>query len=194
MWNRPIDRWINGVILRELDDLGFNPKHIKKITKNSNLGDSNLIKASPAFESWLSPLFPGANNFVSPQLMSSNLNEKGDLVLKAKLPYGLNNDDIQLNFDESGLTLNASKSHEEEKQIHGNKGISKHTTNISVSHHWPLDHHIKPEDIEASWNDQDGLLEIIVTSWNKKDASKSTKINIQNHRRIEEPKPRGDGL
>lgn len=140
---------------------------------------------SPSTWFWSdSSTFPMSSmmNFEWPsQLTQTTVNEKGDLVMKTKLPSGIEQDDIHLDFEEGGLRLTAMKSHEETRKAPGGApGHTKHSSYVSVGHYWPLDEGVTEKDVEANFNRDEGVLEIVVNLPHKLDVvkSKTTPISI----------------
>jgi len=81
---------------------------------------SHMGYGGEAREPWFSEGFsPMANmDFNWPHLHSqSHTNEQGELVFKAKLPDGIEQDDIHLDFEEGCLKLHATKAHEESRKV-----------------------------------------------------------------------------
>lgn len=119
-------------------------------------------------------------NFEWPaQLTQTMVNENGDLVMKTKLPAGVEQDDIHLDFEEGGLRLTATKSHEETRTAPTNNGAqTKHSSYVSVGHYWPLDHGVTEKDVEANFNRDEGTLEIIVNLPQKMDAATFAKPKV----------------
>jgi len=105
---------------------------------------------------------------------STTTNDKGDHVVRTRLPFGVEQDDIHLDFEEGGLRLSASKSHQEEQKKHG----SWHKSQVSVSHYWPLSDDVKPEDIEAHFDSDEGVLEIVLPHGKSGHRTKSMPISI----------------
>jgi len=106
---------------------------------------------------------------------SVTTNDNGDHVVKARMPYGVDQDDIHLSFEDGGLKLSASKTHEDERKQHG----SWHKSYTSVSHYWPLSKDVKPEDIEAHFDSEEGVLEIVLPHGSSlRSRSKSMPISI----------------
>ena len=136
--------------------------------------------ANPAAWFWSdAAAFPMSSmmNFEWPsQLTQTTVNEKGDLVMKTKLPSGIEQDDIHLDFEMGGLRLSATKSHEELKKAPaGTPGHTKHTSYISVGHYWPLDEGVTEKDVEANFHRDEGVLEIVVNLPHKLETPQKTK-------------------
>lgn len=114
-----------------------------------------LLESSNALNAW--PSMGGSMNVGH---TTTTTTEDGNMLVKTKMPAGIQQEDIHLDFEAGGLKLSAAKTHEEERKIRSGKGSSKHTTHVSVAHFWPLPENVKAEDIEAHWNAEEGILEI----------------------------------
>lgn len=120
---------------------------------------------------------------------NSTLNDKGQLELKAMMPQGIAQEDIHLDFENGGLRLHASKSHESSRMLQGTKGSSTHKTHVSITHYWPLDASITEKDISAHFNDESHLLEITVNQPQiLEERPKMTPIAIKAHTMLDQPK------
>lgn len=139
-----------------------------------------IMNTSPATTRWWSDAnaFPMSSmlNFEWPaQLTTTSVNEKGDLVMKTKLPAGMEQDDIHLDFEEGGLRLTATKSHEETRDAPNNSGHTRHSSYVSVGHYWPLDEGVTQQDVEANFHRDEGVLEIVVNLPHKMDVPSHSK-------------------
>jgi len=193
----PIERWMNHIVRRELDHMR-RPWSSKSLGKGTGKtlsrisGDGPFSPtlapymstrwAEPYLDLWEDPFFAEAPWVMNTPLThlhsTSNVNEKGDLVLKTKMPYGITEDDIHLDYEEGGLKLHATKTHEESKKLHGSKGGSKHMTHVSISHYWPLGEGVTEKDVEAHFNGEDGILEITVAQPHQLERPRATPISI----------------
>lgn len=87
-------------------------------------------------------------------------NEEGQLVLSTKLPKGIEASDVNLSIEDGFLRLRANKSHEEQRQLKGSGSQSRHSSQMSIEHHWPLERSLSSKDVHANYDSHDGVLEI----------------------------------
>jgi HSP20 family molecular chaperone IbpA len=196
-FTHPFERWMNNIVRRELD-AWRRPSGFKKGSSKALSKGANEIQSERSMMPWAGKYMDPWQNLPEPFLLAeapnvadmdffwpsfssdSHINDEGKLVLNMQMPKGIEADDIHLDFEEGCLKLHATKSHEENRKLHGSKGKSMHKSHVSVSHFWPLDKSIAEKDIQANFNAEDSSLEVVVDQPHQIgfDRTKSTPIAI----------------